>query len=102
MNYIDADLGSFFSGLDEVQVTFGGVTQLGHFNTPEAPFDTGPAGGVESQRIAVDLPADAFTPMPLPRQTITVTSSLFGTMTYAVESRKLGEDGRIMTLGLGR
>lgn len=102
MSFVDDDIGSFFSGLDEVTVTFGGVQRLGHFNTPEAPFETGPVGGVESQRLALDIPADAFSPMPQPRDSITITSSLYGTMTYKIESRKLSEDGRVMTLGLGR
>lgn len=95
MSFVDDDLPVFFSGLDELAVTFGGVTVNGYKNVPFDMFAGKGMGGMESQQTCVEIPANAFSPMPLPKQTIVV-----GGTTYNIVSRKFSEDGRVMSLEL--
>lgn len=95
MSFVDDDLGSFFAGLDEVPVIFGGVTRQGHLDNPADIFQEGKMGGMESQQKCVSIPGAAFSPMPLPKQIINVAGA-----NYSIVSRKLSEDGRVWTLEL--
>ena len=93
----DSDLGVFFSDFG-VPVVFQGQAALGNFDSPSDSFSYGSGPSTaEQQWYCVSLPYNAFTPIPKPKDAITVDG-----VAYTVKGRKYGEDGKIMTLELGK
>lgn len=92
----DADLASFFVDFG-VAVTFGSQPAVkGIFDKPmqNTLADMG-YGGVVTEMPAVHLPYNAFSPMPEPKQTITVNGTSY---TVSVPSAEC--DGAIVTYQL--
>lgn len=84
----DSDLEVFVQDFG-VPVVFGGVTKTGIFNKPtkSALADEG-FGGIAMSRPSVRLPFNAFTPMPEPRNAITVNGS-----NYTIADEEAETDG---------
>jgi len=86
-----ADIAVFFADF-AVPVVFGGVTAQGIL---DAPIQTGLAdqtfGGLEIAKPEVRLPFNAFSPMPVQRQAITVNG-----VSYTVSDPTAESDGLVV------
>lgn len=95
MAFGDADLGVFFADMG-VAVTFGGSTVQGLFDKPtQIKLSDQGFGGVETGFPAVRLPYNAFSPMPINGQSITVDGTVYTVAEVTAES-----DGKIVCLEL--
>lgn len=91
----DTDLPIFFADMG-VSVTFGGVTTKGLIDEPSIIDHMGQRfSGTEAIQRVLTLPFNAFTPMPEPKQTITVDGT-----NYTIFDRHAMDDGRLVGYGL--
>ncbi len=94
MNFGDSDLGTFFSDFG-VAVVYEGQTANGIFGMPSDVFAGPGPSGIEEHEFCVQLPFNAFSPAPKPKDSITVDSTA-----YKVKGRKYLGDGKVMELCL--
>jgi len=91
----DSDLAIFFTD-QGVAVVFGGATAKGLLDEPEELDKMGmQASGVVGVKKILSIPFNAFTPMPEPKQAITVDGG-----SYTVVTKTAPGDGRIFEYGL--
>ena len=95
----DNDLGVFFSDFADT-VTFGQQTAQGNVDGPskDGVFDK---LSVSDQEYRVELSAAAFSPMPVPKQTLAITTGRFAG-NYTVRSVDPLDDGATVEIKLRR
>jgi hypothetical protein len=91
-----ADLGVFFSGDFTVPVVFAGVTAQGIYDGPiKSGLEVQGFGGMEITQPELRLPFNAFSPMPVQRQAITVNG-----VAYTVSDPTAESDGLVLCYAL--
>ena len=91
----DADLGIFFADMGET-VAFNGAQAKGLLDVETDLYSHGSGpGGVERQTYLLRIPWNAFTPLPIPGDAITV-----GTSSYVVSALPVQKDAQIYEMNL--
>ena len=94
MAFGDNDLGVFFADFNDA-VVFAGARANGTLDTPSEMFSHDGPGGIEEQQMQLLLPTNAFNPLPLSKQALTVNGQ-----NYTVRDRQFLDDGRLVRLTL--
>ncbi len=94
MAFGDNDLGVFFADFSDV-VVFAGASATGTLDTPSEMFSHEGPAGIEEQQMLLTLPTNAFNPLPLSQQALTVNGQ-----NYTVRDRQFLDDGRLLRLTL--